>query len=81
MKRLSRDKDLNKYLNELISQGWTSEVDGRNHTKMTSPDGVQVRAAFTPTSSNAVHAVRRLVKNRSKEVAEKSVHSLQHVIQ
>lgn len=66
MQRLSKDKDLNKYLNELVKAGWTAKVDGKNHTMMTSPDGIQVRAAFTPASDNAVKAVRRLVRNRTE---------------
>lgn len=66
MKRLTNDKDLNKYLGELVKAGWVAKKDGGNHIRLVSPEGLQVRAATTPGDANAVNAVRRLVRNREK---------------
>jgi hypothetical protein len=64
VKKLSKDKDLNKYLNELVDAGWEASTDGNNHVKLISPEGLQIRAAVTPSDRNAHKAVKRLVRNR-----------------
>lgn len=64
VQRFSSNKDLNRYINGLRKQGWKAEHGGDGHIVLTHKSGVQIRAAATPGDSNAVHVIRRLVRNR-----------------
>lgn len=70
-KKLSQDKDLDKYLRTLRKAGWDVTYDGKNHLRLTSPAGIQLRCASSPGDHNAVHVVKRLVRQRSSGVTRR----------
>lgn len=68
--KYSTDKDLDKYLREIVAQGWSVEV-GRKHIKIRSPyKGYLVTCSLTPSCPYAHKKVKADVERMLRKERE-----------
>lgn len=58
---LHSDKDVRRYLRELMDKGWV-HVGSKRHTKMRSPGGRLLSLSNSPSDPHALAAIKRDVK-------------------
>ena len=64
--RYSNDKDINKYVKEYISKGWSFSKQGK-HGKLISPNGRIVSISGTPRSPYTLKMIRKDINKLIKE--------------
>ena len=67
MKKYSNDKEINKEVKMLISQGWTPHRGGK-HGAIVAPSGMKITIPGTPSDRRAYRNFRRDVRHLMPEV-------------
>jgi len=61
MKKYSNDKDINRYVRELVRKGWRFK-DGKKHPSLFAPCGRRLVVPASPSDSRAFYNFRRDVR-------------------
>ncbi len=67
MRHYSSNKDLARYIRELVSQGWAFRHGGR-HNRLESPDGVVFVTPCSPSDYRAVLNLKRYIARQLRSL-------------
>lgn len=74
MANYTKNKDLNKYIKELVREGWT--VEHSKHLKLRSPNGRIVSCSYSPSCPFVLQKVKSDVKRLKRREDEEQVKKL-----
>lgn len=65
---MSHRSDMSKLLRRAAKKGCTVQRNGRGHWKVTTPSGVVVVAAFSPSTPGGVRAVQQHLRRAGVDI-------------